>query len=82
MNKFLKSRNLDYLLPSFICYKIDDFVAPKVAESKLLEIGLVYGDILAYKQIFVDPTVSTIKSYEERAGGTEETAEKKACVWY
>lgn len=67
MESFLKSRNLEYLLPNFICLKIDDNVASNISDHKLLEMGLVYGDLLAFKQMFTDPRSCIMKSYEQRS---------------
>ena len=55
------------LQTSFVCYKIDDFVASKVTDSKLMEMGLVYGDILAFRQVFPDSITPSTMNYEERA---------------
>lgn len=49
----------------FICYKIDDELTCKVSNEKLTEIGLLYGDILAYHQTFKEN--ENITPYEQRA---------------
>ena len=43
---------LPYLLQLFICYKSDNEVACKVSSENLTKIGFMYGNILAYHQIF------------------------------
>ena len=60
---FSKSRK--HILGTFICFKIDDTIAHNVCDQKLMEIGLVYGDILLYRQLFPGKATSQ-KSYEER----------------
>lgn len=50
-----------------MCNKIDNDVAPNVNDAKLMELGLVYGDILAYRQKFPVASSSKTKSYYERA---------------
>ena len=54
------------MLSTFICYKIDDVVAADVPDTKLSEIGMLYGDILAYRHAFKSNKIQT-KSYEEKA---------------
>eukprot|EP00794_Sanderia_malayensis_P002220 gene2220-2527_t len=66
VNDFLISRNLEYLSVSFLCNKIDDKVAGNVNDSKLMELGLAYGDILAYRQCFPMASSSKTLSYHER----------------
>ena len=62
---------MEYLVPSFILHKIDDSIAHKCSDEKLLELGLLYGDILSFRQCFSDnqSQIFTIpvKSYKERA---------------
>ena len=69
MQQFLHDRSLDYLLSGFIVNKIDDSVCSKCSDSKLLELGLAYGDLLSFRSYFQLPESSTtqVKSYEERA---------------
>ena len=50
---------------TFICFKTDDTVAHNVNDQNLMEIALVYGDILLYRQLFPGKD-TTQKSYEER----------------
>ena len=52
---------------SFICYKIDDEIACKVSNEKLTEIGLMYGDILAYHETFKESENNNTPTYEQRA---------------
>ena len=69
----MENRNLGYLINSFMISKIDDTVAEKVDISKLLELGLVYGDVIAYRQFFStqnnvnDNNSDKVLSYKERA---------------
>eukprot|EP00794_Sanderia_malayensis_P001314 gene1314-1460_t len=73
IQQFLESRNIDYLLPAFQVNKIDDDVATSCSDAKLLEIGLVYGDILSFRKKFnqdnKDGNIGNqkAKTYEERA---------------
>jgi len=48
----LEERNLSYLLNSFVLNKINDRIAFAVEGTKLMEIGLVYGDVIAFRQKF------------------------------
>ena len=43
-----KKSQLSYLLNSFILSKIDDTVAADADTTKLMDLGLVYGDIISY----------------------------------
>ena len=52
------------MIYSFIAHKIDDSVANAVSESKLAELGLVYGDVIAFKAEFCPSVTST---FRERA---------------
>ena len=69
----MENRNLGYLINSFMISKIDDTFAEKVDISKLLELGLVYGDVIAYRQFFStqnnvnDNNSNKVLSYKERA---------------
>ena len=53
--------------------KIDDTIANKCTDTKLLELGLVYGDLLSFREVFSNKvlkeslTSSKILTYEERA---------------
>ena len=58
---------MSYVLPSFVCHKIDDTVATDVTDAKLSDVGLLYGDILSYRHTFQSEKVKVIKSYEEKA---------------
>ena len=60
MLQFLRSRNLSHLLNSFILSKIDDTVAGDADTTKLMNLDLVHGDIISYRQMF--PSNSTPKS--------------------
>lgn len=67
---FLESWDLEIALAAFVCYKIDDGVALKVTDAKLMELGLIYGDILAFRQTFPEMTSSSSShemSYDETA---------------
>ena len=50
ITKFLESWNLEMVLTAFVCYKFDDIVALKVTGAKLMKLGLMYGDILAFRK--------------------------------
>ena len=50
ITKFLESWNLEMVLAAFVCYKFDDIVALKVTCAKLRQLGLMYGDILAFRK--------------------------------
>ena len=50
--------------------KIDDNIANKCSDAKLLEMGLIYGDLLSFREFFPDKcrTVDdTMKTYAERS---------------
>ena len=67
MLQFLRSHNLSYLLNSFILSKIDDTVPGDADTTKLMDLGLVYGDIISYRQMFPSTSTSKVASYKERA---------------
>ena len=67
MLQFLESRNLSYLLNSIILSKIDDAVAGDADTTKLMDLGLVYGDIISYRQTFPSDSTPKVASYKERA---------------
>ena len=67
MLHFLESRNLSYLLNSFILCKIDNAVAADVNTTKLMDLGLVYGNIISYRQTFPSKSTPKVASYKERA---------------
>ena len=46
---------------------MDDQIAGKVSNDKLMEIGLMYGDMLAFRQFFGSGSTEQFVSYEERA---------------
>ena len=53
-------------------------VAYATDTSKLIEIGLVYGDIIAFRQSFPDPTeTNNINSYQERVKELKQKVLKK-----
>ena len=47
--------------------KISDDIASSVSDEKLMEFGLVYGDILSYCGTFPPNNNSVILTYRERA---------------
>ena len=47
--------------------KISDDIASSVSDEKLMEFGLVYGDILSYCGMFQPNNNSVIPTYKERA---------------
>ena len=55
--------------------KISDDIASSVSDEKLMEFGLVYGDILSYREMFPPNNVSVIPTYRERA------ADLKDKIW-
>ena len=65
--EFLQSRHLEHLQEVFFAAKLDDSVASKLPHNKLLELGLVYGDIIAFKMAFPDASAKGSTSYFERA---------------
>ena len=67
MLQFLESRNLSYLLNSIILSKIDDAVAGDADTTKLMDLGLVYADIISYRQTFPSDSTPKVASYKERA---------------
>ena len=68
MLQFLESCNLLYLLlDSFILSKIDDTVAGDADTTKLMDLGLVYGDIISYRQMFPSNTTPKVTSYKATA---------------
>ena len=62
-----KKSQLSYLLNSFILSKIDDTVAADADTTKLMDLGLVYGDIISYRQMFQSTSTPKVASYKERA---------------
>ena len=62
-----KKSQLWYLLNSFILSKIDDTVAADADTTKLMDLGLVYGDIISYRQMFQSTSTPKVASYKERA---------------
>lgn len=64
---------MDYLISGFVVNKIDDTVASQCTDEKLLQLGLVYGDLLSFRKHFPGPKTeisdakTTVKSYSERA---------------
>ncbi|XP_066913083.1 uncharacterized protein [Clytia hemisphaerica] len=66
IQEFLAKRNIQFLLETFLNNKIDDDIAPYVENSKLEELGLVYGDIAAFRDTFSrQPTA--VPTYKDRA---------------
>ena len=61
------SRNVEYVLGNFIMNKISDDTASSVSDKKLMEFGVVYGDILSYHGMFRPNNNSMIPPYRERA---------------
>ena len=55
------------MLGIFIMNKINDSIASSVSDEKLMEFGLVYGDILSYRGMFPPNNNSVIPTYKERA---------------
>ena len=66
IGQFLRSRNLDLLYNLFVVNKINDEIAHCVDTTKLLEIGLVYGDIIAFRQTFPS-SESKLSTYKQKA---------------
>ena len=63
----MEQRNINFLLNSFVTAKIDDNVASQAEDIKLSEIGLTYGDILLYRQMFpLDANSNSVTSYKEK----------------
>ena len=49
-------------------YRIDDSIADHCEKQKLLEIGLVYGDVIAFNKFFNKKEPHTeMKTYQEKA---------------
>ena len=59
-------RNLSHLKNVFVINKIDDSIAEKVSDQNLLEFGLVYGDIIVYRQFFCVEQNSKLPTYRAR----------------
>lgn len=55
------------MLNVFKVNKIDDSCAAGVDTAKLISIGLAYGDIITYRQVFKTASSIVEKSYKERA---------------
>ena len=72
--EFLKFRNLEHLSEVFFSAKLDDSVVAKLTTCKLLELGLVYGDIIAFKVAFPEEVLeeNKEKTYSERAKDLKE----------
>ena len=68
---------MGYLLNSFVLSKIDDSVAYKADTTKLMEFGLVYGDIIAYRQYFSKgQSDNKLASYHEKAAELKKKIQK------
>ena len=61
------SRNIEYVLRNFIMNEISDDIASSVSDEELMEFGLVYGDTLSYRGMFLVNNNSVIPNYMERA---------------
>ena len=59
------SRDIEYVLGNFIMNKISDDIASSVSDEKLMEFGLVYGDMLSYCGMFLPNNNSVIPPYRE-----------------
>ena len=70
-------RGLDFLLNSFLFNKIDDRIAHSVETSKLFEMGLVYGDNIAFRNAFPSENIKTVSSYKEKAKELQKEKIKK-----
>eukprot|EP00111_Clytia_hemisphaerica_P021927 TCONS_00064474-protein len=68
---FLQKRGCSHLLQHFVLQKIDDTVASFCDDKTLLDLGLLYGDLISFKQTFRtsndNGTSSQILHYRERA---------------
>ena len=75
----MEERNASYLLNSFVIQKINDEIAFAAETPKLLEIGLVYGDLIAFRQRFPAPLENNnnITNYHERAKELKQKVLKK-----
>ena len=58
---------MEYVLENFITNKITDDITSSVSDQKLMEFGLVYGDIQSYRGMFPPNKNSVIPTYRERA---------------
>ena len=47
--------------------KISDDIASSISDEKLMVFGLVYGDILSYREMFPPNNNSPIRTYKKRA---------------
>ena len=65
------------MLSTFVVNKIDDHCAAAVETTKLENMGLAYGDIIIFRQIFDQS--SREKTYKERA---EELRKKNEKITY
>ena len=52
--EFLISRNLEHLQEAFIAFKIDNIVAGSLPFERLIQMGLVMGDALAFQRTFLN----------------------------
>uniref|UniRef100_A0A7M5X188 Uncharacterized protein n=1 Tax=Clytia hemisphaerica TaxID=252671 RepID=A0A7M5X188_9CNID len=66
IENFLQRRGCIHLLENFIVNKIDDTVAPFCDDKKLLDLGLLYGDLISFKQTFCESS-SKVTTYREKA---------------
>ena len=57
---------MDHLVTSFRINKIDDICAKYVETQKLSSMGLAYGDIIVYQQVFQNTDNKTQYSYTQR----------------
>eukprot|EP00794_Sanderia_malayensis_P002482 gene2482-2857_t len=59
VDEFLCLRGCGYLLPQFKLNKIDDSIAHKCSDEILLQMGLLYGDLLSFHETFPKDQIST-----------------------
>lgn len=50
---------MEAAVAAFVCYKIVDVVVPSVTDPKLMELGLVLGDILVFRKTLPGITSSS-----------------------
>lgn len=66
ISKFLTLRNIGHLIDIFKVNKIDDSVLRSVDDLTLTNLGLAYGDLIAYKLEFKDKETNPQTTYQAR----------------
>eukprot|EP00111_Clytia_hemisphaerica_P000303 TCONS_00000779-protein len=66
ISSFLNLRNIGHLLETFKVHKIDDTVLKSVDDLTLANLGLAYGDVIAFKLKFKESETNPQKTYESR----------------